>query len=275
MELGKHLRELLRLRPAVVVCLALASFVALTITYEVSLVPPNLKPRSLEMASARTEVLVDTPKSAVLDLGQGVSELTGMTNRAVLIGNVMVSAPVLAFIAQRAGVPPSAIQAQAPLTPDFPRPLASAGNDKATQDLLRSTDQYRLNIQTNPSVPILQIYAQAPTAQTAATLANAAVDGLRAYLAYTARRQGTPDSNAVRLTQLGRANGVVINAGVRPQLAILAFLIVFALSAATAIFIARVRRGWRLGDDDPRFDPTARSPRAAEPPSAGRDLARR
>ncbi|MGI9098352.1 MAG: hypothetical protein ACR2H2_07645 [Solirubrobacteraceae bacterium] len=280
MELGKHLRELFRLRLAVVICFALASFAALTMTYKVSLMPPRLEPRALEIASAKTEVLVDTPKSTVLDLGQGASEFAGMTNRAVLIGNVMVSAPVLAYIARRAGVPAGVIRAQAPLTPDFPRPLSGVDEQKRTSDLVRSTDQYRLNIQTNPTVPILEIFAQAPSAEAASTLANAAVDGLRDYLQAKARSQGTTDSDTVRLAQLGRASGVVINGGVRPQLAILSFLIVFALSSATAMFVARVRRGWELADGDedgPREPPLqARRPADGNGSSAGgADLAMR
>lgn len=273
MELGKHLRELVRLRLAVVVCLLLASFAALTISYEISLLPPSLEPRALQMASAKTEVLVDTPRSAVLDLGQGASEFAGMTNRAVLIGNVMVSTPVLQYIGRRAGIPANVIEAQAPLTIEFPRPIASSGEEKRTSDLLRSTDQYRLNIQTNPTVPILDIFAQAPTAEAAATLANAAVDGLRDYLAATARSQGTAERDSVHLTQLGRATGIVINDGVRPQLMALTFLIVFALSAATAMFVARVRRGWELADDD--FDDPGPPPDPrGDPPAGGHASAR-
>lgn len=271
MELGKHLRELFRLRIAVVVCLALATFAALLLSYKVSLLPPKLEPRSLEIASASTEVLVDTPLSTVLDLRQGASEIQGMTNRAVLIGNVMVSPPVLAYIGRRAGVPGSIIQTQAPLTPDFPRPLAAAGEEKKTSDLLKSTDQYRLNIQANPTVPVLQILAQAPSDKAAATLANAAVDGLRDYLAAQARTEGTAVDNQVRLSQLGRASGTVINDGVRWQIAILTFLIVFALSAATAIFVSRVRRGWdEFGDED---DQSGRGPRGGAGTRPRRDLA--
>jgi hypothetical protein len=46
------------------------------------------------------------------------------------------------------------------------------------------------------------------------------------------------------LTQLGHADGAVINGGARPQVIALTFFIVFALSAATAVFLGRVRRGW-------------------------------
>jgi hypothetical protein len=248
-SLGRHFHELFRLRRSVAVCLLLASLGAFYSVYDVrGVAPPALEPRSVEMASATTEVLIDTPLSTVLDLRQGASELEKMTNRAVLIGNVMASPPVLGYIGRRAGVPLYKIRAQPPLTPDFPRPLSGFGEDPATGDLLKSTDQYRLNIQANPTVPMLQLYAQAPSAEAAATFANAAVDGLRDYLEDTGRAQGTPNDELVRVHQLGRAKGVVINGGIRPQLAVLAFLIVFGLSAATAILIARVRRGWREAD---------------------------
>jgi len=244
MELGSHLQEFFRVRIAAAICLALALFAALSVGYKVGLLPPSLQPRSVEMATATTELLVDGPVSTVLDLRQGSADIAGMTNRAVLIGNIMVSEPVLAYIGKRANIAPQSIRGQAPLTPDFPRPIADGTNDPATKDLLRSTDQYRLNIQTNPAVPVIEIFAQAPTAQAAATLANASVDGLRDYLAQVALVRGTPRRDQVSLTQLGRANGEVINRGVRLQLMVLSFLIVFALSAATAVFIARVRRGW-------------------------------
>jgi hypothetical protein len=172
----------------------------------------------------------------------------------------MVTPPVLARIARRAGVPAARIRAQAPLTPDFPRPLSGTGHDPGTTDLLRSADQYRLNIQSNPSVPMLQIFAQAPSPRIAARLADAAVDGLRDHLAAAARAQGTPAGRVVRITQLGRAEGAVVTQGARAQLAALSFLIVFALSASFAIFLARVRRGWVEGGEDADGRPYDRSP---------------
>lgn len=244
MDVGRHLRELFGLRRSVLVCLALAALAAFNTIYQL----PSLEPRAVEMASATTEVLVDTRLSSVHDLRQGSAEFEKMTNRAVLIGNVMASPPVLRYIGRRAGVAPERIRAQPPLTPDFPRPLSGLGEDPKTRDLLESTDQYRLNIQANPTVPILQVYAQAPNATAAATLANAAVEGLRDYLEDTAKAQATPAEDLVRLSPLGRAKGVVINGGIRFQLALVTFLIVFGLSAATAILLARIRRGWQEAD---------------------------
>lgn len=245
MELGRHLHELFHQRVVVAICLALAAIAALTVSYKVSLLPPKLEPRSVKMAAASTEMLVDGPVSTVLDWRLHANDIEGMTNRAVLIGNVMVSPPVLAYIGRRAGVPAHAIRGQAPLTPNFPRPLAPSGEGASSTDLLRSTDQYRLNIQTNPAVPVIEIFAQAPNAEAAATLANASIDGLRDYLAHIARTRGTPPEHQVTLTQLGRARGITVNDGIGPQLAVLSFVLVFALSAATAIFVGRVRRGWQ------------------------------
>ena len=244
MDLGRHLHELFTLRRSAVICLVLATLAALNMIYHL----PSFQPRAVEMASATTEVLVDTHKSAVHDLRQGSSEFQKMTNRAVLIGNVMASPPVLLYIGRRAGVNPQIIRAQPPLTVDFPRPLSGFGEDPKTRDLLRSTDQYRIDIQANPTVPILQVYAQAPNAKAAATLANASVDGLRDYLEVTAKEQGTPAGDVVRLSPLGHAHGKVITGGIRWQLAFVTFIIVFGLSAATAVLLSRIRRGWKEAD---------------------------
>jgi len=244
MDLGRHLHELFTLRRSAVICLLLATLAALNMIYHL----PSFQPRAVEMASATTEVLVDTHKSAVHDLRQGSSEFQKMTNRAVLIGNVMASPPVLLYIGRRAGVNPQVIRAQPPLTVDFPRPLSGFGEDPKTRDLLRSTDQYRIDIQANPTVPILQVYAQAPSAKAAATLANASVDGLRDYLEATAKAQGTPAGDIVRLSPLGRAHGKVITGGIRWQLAFVTFIVVFGLSAATAVLLSRIQRGWKEAD---------------------------
>ena len=52
----------------------------------ISLIPPGLSPRSLEMATATTQVVVDTPKSALIDIRQNTYSLDGLTNRALLLG---------------------------------------------------------------------------------------------------------------------------------------------------------------------------------------------
>jgi hypothetical protein len=113
---------------------------------------------------------------------------------------------------------------------------------------------------------MLNVYAQAPSAKAAGELANAAVDGLRDYLTQVATSQGIPPGTQVRVKQLGRAHGKVINSGVNLQASGLAFLFFFAISAAAGIFISRVRRGFELagGPESEAAPPPGPAPARAE-----------
>lgn len=256
MGFGRHLRELSRLRVALVVSLLIGLLAAVWSVNEISVFPPKLTPRSLEMATAFTQVVVDTPDSAILDLRQGTDDIQSLKNRALLVGNVMGSPPVRAYIAKRAELPAGTLQVVTPRTPQAPRPRAEVGQKKGPSDLFKSTDQYRLDIQANPTVPVLDVYAQAPSAAAAKQLANAAVDGLGDYLDELATSEKTPRASQVRLTQLGRARGEVLNKGVSLQVVVLAFAAAFALSCVAAVGLSRLISGWRLaGDVEQALDP--------------------
>jgi hypothetical protein len=246
-----HLRELSRLPAAMAASALLAAFAAVWSVASISLLPPGLEPRTLNMATASAQVVVDTPHSAVLDLRQGTDDILPLKNRAVLIGTLMGSATVRADIARRAGVPTERLEVVAPRTPQQPRPVEQSGAKKGPGDLLESTDQYRIDIQANPTVPLLNIDAQAPTAESARRLANAAVAGLGDFLRRVAASEKTPKAMQVDLRQLGTAQGRVINGGIQLQVMIVVFTLVFALSCGAAMLIARVRRGWRLAGDRP------------------------
>jgi hypothetical protein len=245
MGLGKRFWTLWTLRPYVVGCALVALSVALWSVADISLAPPGLKPRALDMATGTTHVVVDTPKTAILDLRQNTYSFESLTQRAVLLGNVMANGPVREAIARRAGVPVEALQIAAPLTAKQPRAAAGSANQKRTGDILKSTDQYRLSIQANPTVPVLDIYSQAPSAKSAEVLANAAVDGLREYLTGLAASKQVPAEDQVKLVQLGRARGTVINQGIDWQVSFLVFVLTFGFACATVIVFSRIRHGWR------------------------------
>jgi hypothetical protein len=256
MQLGTHLRELWRLHLGLALSAALALLVAVSSIDHVSLFPPTVKSRELEIAAASTHVLIDTPKSKIVDLRANTYDFTSLTTRADLLGNVMASAPVREFIGRRANIDPARIAAVAPVTANVPRVLTEPGSEKRSSDILRSTDQYRIDIQANPTVPILDISAQAPTKEAAERLANSAVDGLRDYLRALGQRQGIGPDQQVRLEQLGRARGGVINHGVGLQIALLSFLVVFSISCCAVLFLSRVSRGWRqAARDEMKADP--------------------
>jgi hypothetical protein len=199
------------------------------------------------MATGTTHVVVDTPRSAVLDLRQNTYDFQALTQRAVLLGNVIANGPVRAAIAREAHVPVDALQVAPPLTPQQPRATVGSGTKQpSTSDITKSTNQYRLIIEVNPTVPVLDIYSQAPNAASAEVLANAAVDGLRAYLTGLAATQQIPPGDQIRLLQLGRASGHVINRGIYWQIGLLVFALTFASACATTIFFSRITRGWRM-----------------------------
>jgi hypothetical protein len=246
MGLGMRIWGLWQIRGWVAACAAFALVAAVWSVTHVSVLPPGLKSRSLQMAAASTQVIVDTPKSTLVDIRQNANGLGSLTNRALLLGNVLAGPQVRADIARRAHVPFDRLQVIPPLTASQPRVLAEAGNEKHTTDILKLNGEYRLYVRANPTVPFLQFFTQTPTAESARALANAAVGGIQSYLAELARSTRTPGAQQVRLIQLGDARGAVINNGIHWQVAILVFILAFGVSCGTVIWARRVRNGWHL-----------------------------
>ncbi len=241
MKLGMLLHGLSR-RPVVLgLSLVVAAVAAVFSVYRITVSPPGLHARSVGMAAASTQVLVDNPYSIVLDLNQGSYQLQQLAQSATLLGDVMVSLPVREDIARRVGVPVDLIQTSAPATPQFPQAITSP--NRTTSDLLSSNDQYRINVQANPTVPILDIYTEASRPAIAEALANAAVAGLRDYLQTYAH--AVPARQQVRLEQLGAAQGGAVTGGLRVEVLALVFFAAFVVSCTVGMLIVRVRHGWQ------------------------------
>jgi hypothetical protein len=247
MRLGIYLRELWGHKLGLVLSAAVAALVATQIVYGVSLAPPGIGGNSLDVASASTHLIVDTPKSTVVDPLTDAYTIESLSNRALILGNVMASLPVRQYIARRTGIAAEQIRAEAPLTPEQPRALVDSAHAPHVSDILKRPDEYRLSIQADPVAPVLDIYAVAPGADAATKLADASVAGLRDYLASAAAKDRTPKLDQVRLEQLGRAAGGSIDKGAGVQIGILTFLLVFALACLGVLTLARVRRGWEIG----------------------------
>lgn len=245
MGIGGRMWKLWNVRTSVAIAFLLAVVITIWSQYDVRLAPPSLAPRTMTMATATTQLVVDTPKSTMLDLSTDTYSFMGLRNRAILLGSLVASSPVRDDIGRRVGIPGAVIEVAAPRTPEQPRAVVGASADKKTTDLLRSNKQYRLSIQVDPTVPVLDIYAESPSADVSAALANAAVDSLKSYVSHVAKADGTPLDDQARLRQLGRASGAVINGGVSKQAAILVFLLAFTTGCAAALFVKGVRRDWR------------------------------
>jgi hypothetical protein len=233
---GIQLRALSRRRAGLAVSFVLAALVAVCATeFRVSLLPPGLATHS-PSASARTQVLVDSPQPGVLGAGYGSAPFTDLQNGALLVASMAVSEPVRAEISQRARVPMSAIEFSSPQAP----PGASI-----PQPERRTTGAYTVTVAARPVMPIVDVVSQAPTQPEAVRLANATATSLRAYLASGAT------GFALRVTQLG--TGTVDRGSTSsPVTPFAVFLAVFGACCAAMLAVSR-----RKSPTAPRVGPVA------------------
>jgi len=196
--------------------------------------------RDTEIGGAATRVMLDADQSWVLDYDRSNSDFEGLSMRAEILGNVVASPPVLEGIARRIGVDASRIAAASRTTANVTAAMREPDSEQRASQIVASRAPYRLELQADPFRPVLNIYAQAPSAAAAERLANASVLSLRDYL------ETRPATKLpVRLEQLGRARGNVINASTPPQIFLLTFAVVFGLSAALLLLLPRIRQGWQ------------------------------
>jgi hypothetical protein len=214
--------------------------------YKVSLLPPSLHARALNVAAASTTVMVDTKHAASSDLGIRTDAMEALSVQTNLVGEVMVTDPVLDEIGRIAGVNPLDIQATAPVTSDVPRTEIEPDSGANATALIQAPDLYKLQVQVDPTMPIMHIYTQAPTAAEAIRLASASVTGLRAYLSKLSTSETVTLNDEIQLVQLGAVRGGVVNHSAAKELALLAFITGFAATLFGFRLAARFRTGWRV-----------------------------
>jgi hypothetical protein len=221
----------------------LVAFVAAVLSVAtVSLAPPGLKPRQLQIAGATTHVLVDPPRSMIVNPRAIRNDFDSLSTRTHLLGALMASDPVKELIAQRAGLDPDRIASISHITVNVPATLKQPDSEQRANDILLSHEPYRIDVQAKAVTPVIDVYTQAPTTAEAERLADAAAGGMREYLRLLAVRQGTDPSDQVRLEQLGAARGALINGGAGVQIAGLTFLVVFGLASGLLWAASRLRR---------------------------------
>jgi hypothetical protein len=243
--------------------IALSAFVGLVAAVinsgMVSLSSPHLRLHNLRIAAAATFVDVDPPAS-VPSLAHGSGEypydIGTYIKRAELLGRIIVTQPVLDRIAPRCAVPPGQLSGLGRITADVPFTFSEPYSEQRGSDIEASRATYQLEVEARPTVPIIDVYAQAPSLATAQCLANTAPVALTAYLKDLARQEGSTDP-LVQLRPLGPARGGIVNGGATPEVAFLTFLTFFGLTvAALKTLVLFRRRGREPRPDPPREPPT-------------------
>lgn len=252
MHLAAKLNARVRRRSRLVAATAIGILLAVATLYKVSLLPPGIQPRALNVAAASTTVMVDTKHRASSDLGQRTDAMEGLAIQTNLVGELMVTDPVLDEIGRIAGIDPLDIQATAPVTSDVPRTEIEPDSGANATALIQAPDHYKLQVQVDPTMPIMHIYAQAPTATEAERLASSSVQGLRRYLGRLNTSETVSLNDQIQLIQLGGVHGGVVNHSAAKEIALLAFLTGFAATWFGIRLAARFRSGWRLAGVSPQ-----------------------
>jgi hypothetical protein len=240
MEFALILRELSRHRRMLAVGVLIAAIAATLSVYRLDGL--GLKPRSLQYSSASTQVFVDTPSSILGNLSPTFEPLQA---RATVYANFMASPTFLNLVGQHAGIPGEQIYAAGPIDPSVPRVVQEPTAVQRNVEITGETTPYRLNFNSDPNLPTIGIYAQAPNTRQAIALANASAVSLAQYVTSLQSAGHTPAQARVVIRRLGEAHGGVVNGGISKALAGMAFIGVFLVWCILVLLAGRFRATWR------------------------------
>jgi hypothetical protein len=225
------LRELWYRRLLVGIVAALAVVVGFLLAFRISF-PPESRSSSVGAATAR--ILVDSPRSQVVDITPKGSQTLGA--RASVLANLMVEGEVKKAIALRAGLRPRQISATAISPGDTTEPPTSK-DYSLTTSVLTNTDMMEL--------PIIKVDTRAPTPALAAMLANAAAGGLSEYLDSKAVAEKVGADERLRVKTFGAAQGATASQGPGPMLALAATVFIFLGGCALILVCSTLASAWR------------------------------
>jgi len=256
------LQDLWRCRRLVAVFALVAVLIGLLVAYHPSF---PARSRAHHVGEGHLQILVDTPASQVVEVETDGSSSLG--SRASLIANLMVAGEVKQAIARAAKLPPQRLIAisDAAVVPSTP----SAVRVKDPRAFLLKTSV--VSNEDGVQLPIIAVDTQAPDAQSAAALANAAAAGLKEYLDARAKGTGVPDAKRLQVRSLGVAQARDVVKGPGKILAAFVAIFIFGILCGTLLLAIRmastVRRLQRRDPFVPDWDDagTGDDPEPAEP----------
>jgi hypothetical protein len=239
MELAEIFQTLWRRKLAVGLVVIFAVIVGISATYRVGLSPLKLQKRTVEFGAANAQILVDSPRSALADLSQ---DTVPLATRAAVYAQFMRSIAVKDAIAKVTGIPASAITTQGPFTSVGTRQNVVTPSEGRANQVVAEQDRYRLVFDVQEDLPVVTIYAQAPTAIAAQKLANGAVTGLQQYVESLQAGNQLPNQDRVLIRGLGPAEYGTVNSGATIKLMALAIIGVTLLGCIMIVILEQQRR---------------------------------
>jgi hypothetical protein len=242
------IRQLWQRKGLVAIVLVLAAFAAILTAYQVSVSPPGLHKRTLQVSAASSQILVDSPKSTLVS-GGSTDTFDALATRAKIYGQYLSSLEARRQIAKKVGVPPGTIATAGPYSPETGQTsYESQPAGERANELLKEGAVNRLVFTAQEGVPILSVSSQAPTTERAIALANASFQVLTDYV-NSLEAEDKPVSDGVTLRELGTPQGGTLGSSNGKILMVLAFLAVFGLGCAAILIVPGFARRWRALDD--------------------------
>jgi hypothetical protein len=204
---------------------------------------------SVVYASASTQVLVDSPTSA---LANASVDLTGYQDRAAIFARIMTTTAALQYIGKAAGINGNLIDATGPVEINQSPTVTHAPVDVVNGQDVAAPAVYKLSFVQNPSLPTVDVYADAPTTAQAIALANGVATGFANFV-NSVGASNVPQAQRIQIRQLGPATGGMVDASASKSMALLAFVGVFGLWCGIVLFATRLRanlRAAKRGDVD-------------------------
>lgn len=273
MEPVQVIRQLWSRKLLVAIVVVVALFAAILSAYRISTSPVGLQSRALQVGAASSQILVDSPKSALV-AGASLGTFEALSTRAKIYGEYLSSLAARKEIAKLADVPARSISSSGPFssaTGQF-NYEAQSSEDRANE-ILQEGAQRRLVFTGQEGVPILTVDAQAPTAAGAVDLANASFLTLKRYV-NTLSADGEDVKRGVTVRELGAPEGGTIGSGNDAVLMALAFLAVLILGCAAILVVPRFTQRWRVLNQvehdellDKARHPDFDDPYASDPPA--------
>lgn len=182
--------------------LVLAGAIAIVVNYNVQASSPFVVEKSEPAARATTQLFVDFRESSITDATRTPDALS---SRAAIYAQLAQGDSVARGAAKYAGVPEGSFVVAS-------RVLTAKESASGVGDALGGGGQPAVTFTAVGGAPVINVEAQAPTADVAVRLADGASRSLREFLVNFSSTQRTPSRDQIRLRQLGGARGEVVSA---------------------------------------------------------------
>lgn len=234
------LKELWQRRFAVILAGVGAAVIAVLAVYNIGFSPPSLSKRDHLEARGSIEILIDSAKSPIADVGRDLEPLTA---RAGVFARYIAGGNVIEQIAKSTGIPAKQIEVAGPA----PLPGEAVGATAPPTNIL----PYGIQIVQRDELPIVNVETRAPTVPEARALAAATPPAIRGIVSSIQREQRIPDSKKVTFRVLGPAQADLATEALGAKVAIGVFIALFGLGVLLIFGMPRLIDAWRSVDAEP------------------------